>query len=126
LTAPIERSATVNPTTAHTIDPIRISCRSSTRVPPGGHQIESGPIVAVRWSQCPAREPIGLGRYLKDLGAKLRRGAGGTDERGTQIFGRCDAASLYALLSATALEHIEGVEVMRAPDPREPLVYGLR
>ncbi len=56
LTAPIERSATVNPTTAHTIDPIRITCRSSTRVPPHGHQIESGPIVAVRWSQCPATD----------------------------------------------------------------------
>ena len=38
---------------------------------------------------------------------------------------RCDAASLSELLSNIALEHIEGVEVMRAPDPGEPLVYGL-
>ncbi len=38
---------------------------------------------------------------------------------------RCDAASLSELLPAIAFQHIEGVEVMRAPDPHEPLVYGL-
>ena len=38
---------------------------------------------------------------------------------------RCDAASLTELLGRLAREHIEGVDVMRAPDPREPIFYGL-
>ena len=38
---------------------------------------------------------------------------------------RCDAASLAELLAGIAREHIEGVEVMRAPDPSEPIAYGL-
>ena len=38
---------------------------------------------------------------------------------------RCDAASLAELLGRLAREHIEGVEVMRAPDPSEPIAYGL-
>ncbi len=38
---------------------------------------------------------------------------------------RCDAESLAELLANIACDHIKGVEVMRAPDPREPIVYGL-
>ena len=38
---------------------------------------------------------------------------------------RCDSASLAELLAEINRNHITDVEVMRAPDPREPIVYGL-
>ena len=38
---------------------------------------------------------------------------------------RCHAATLAELLGTLAREHIKGVEVMRAPDPSEPIAYGL-
>ena len=36
---------------------------------------------------------------------------------------RCHAATLAELLGTLAREHIKGVEVMRAPDPSEPIAY---
>ena len=38
---------------------------------------------------------------------------------------RCDAASLAQLLDELALVDVGDVEVMRAPAPGEPVVYGL-
>jgi len=38
---------------------------------------------------------------------------------------RCDAPSLAQLLDALALVDVGDVEVMRAPAPGEPVVYGL-
>lgn len=37
----------------------------------------------------------------------------------------CDAPSLADLLEVLAGEHVGDVEVMRAPAPDEPVVYGL-
>jgi hypothetical protein len=37
----------------------------------------------------------------------------------------CDAASLTELLEQIRLEHIEDVEVLRAPNPDDPILYGL-
>ncbi len=38
---------------------------------------------------------------------------------------RCDAGSLAELLSAVADRDVHDVQVMRAPAPGEPVVYGL-
>ncbi|MCE9623755.1 MAG: hypothetical protein K8R99_15555 [Actinomycetia bacterium] len=38
---------------------------------------------------------------------------------------RCDAPSLAQLLDVLALREVGDVEVMRAPAPDEPVVYGL-
>lgn len=38
---------------------------------------------------------------------------------------RCDAASLAELLSVVADRGVHDVQVMRAPAPGEPVVYGL-
>ena len=38
---------------------------------------------------------------------------------------RCDAPSLAQLLDLLALAEVGDVEVMRAPAPDEPVVYGL-
>lgn len=38
---------------------------------------------------------------------------------------RCDAPTLSELLKNVRRDDVQGVAVMRAPDPSEPLVYGL-